>query len=49
MNSLQLSPQAAARELLARRKAVESLIDFTQYTNDLYRPAEHYLYATASW
>ena len=42
MNSLQLSPQAAARELLARRKAVESLIDFTQYTNDLYRPAEHH-------
>ena len=42
MSNLQLSPQAAARELLARRKAVESLIDFTQYTNDLYRPAEHH-------
>jgi len=42
MNSLQLSPQAAARELLARRKAVESLIEFTQYTNDLYRPAPHH-------
>jgi hypothetical protein len=42
MSNLQLSRQAAAFELLARRKAKESLIDFTKYTNDLYRPAPHH-------
>ncbi|MGM7308596.1 terminase large subunit domain-containing protein, partial [Acinetobacter baumannii] len=42
MTSLQLSPQEAAQELLARRRAKESLIAFTDYTNDLYEAAPHH-------
>ena len=42
MTSLQLSQQEAAQELLARRKARESLIAFTDYTNDLYEAAPHH-------
>ena len=33
---------AAARELLARRKSRTSLIDFTTYTNERYRTADHH-------
>lgn len=41
MNS-QLSPQIAANELLKRRSARKSLIDFTCYTNDSYKVANHH-------
>lgn len=41
MNS-QLSPQEAARELLARRKARESLVDFTTYTKPEFQVGEHH-------
>ena len=34
--------QLAAIELLNRRKARKSLIEFTKYTNDLYLPAAHH-------
>lgn len=40
--SLQLSPQAAAVELLTRRKARSSLIEFTKYTNPTYSAAPHH-------
>ena len=40
--NLPLSPQAAAVELLARRKARESLLAFTQYTNPGYQAAGHH-------
>lgn len=40
--SLQLSQQAAAAELLTRRKARASLLDFTAYTNPSYEAAEHH-------
>lgn len=40
--SLQLSPQAAATELLARRKARAGLIEFTKYTNPAYVAAPHH-------
>jgi predicted phage terminase large subunit-like protein len=40
--SLQISPQVAASELLARRKARQSLLAFTQYTNPAYEPAPHH-------
>lgn len=39
---MQLSPQQAAAELLARRKARTSLLAFTQYTNPAYEPAPHH-------
>jgi predicted phage terminase large subunit-like protein len=39
---LQISPQAAAQELLARREARKSLIKFTEYTNPSYEPANHH-------
>lgn len=39
---LQLSRQAAATELLARRKARLSLLDFSQYTNSAYIAAPHH-------
>lgn len=38
-----LSPQAAAAELLGRRKARAGLIDFTKYTNPSYEAAIHHL------
>lgn len=41
MNS-QLSPQQAASELLARRKARNSLISFSAYTNPAYIAAPHH-------
>ena len=41
MNS-PLSPQQAAQELLRRRRARSSLIDYSRYTNRAYRPAEHH-------
>lgn len=37
-----LSPQAAANELLARRKARARLLDFASYTNPAYQPAPHH-------
>lgn len=40
--SLQLSPQQAAAELLARRRARTSLLDFTRYTNPAYVAASHH-------
>jgi predicted phage terminase large subunit-like protein len=39
---MQLSRQDAAAELLARRKARESLLAFTQYTNPAYIAAAHH-------
>lgn len=39
---MNVSPQAAAAELLARRRARSGLIAFTEYTNDQYRPAGHH-------
>jgi predicted phage terminase large subunit-like protein len=42
MMSLLPSPQAAAAELLARRKARLSLLDFTAYTNPAYQAAPHH-------
>lgn len=42
MTSLQLSPQAAAAELLTRRKARISLLEFTKYTNPAYQAAPHH-------
>ena len=41
MNS-PLSPQAAAAELLARRKARAGLLGFTEYTNSAYVAAPHH-------
>lgn len=41
MNS-PISPQAAASELLARRKARTSLLSFAQYTNPAYEAAPHH-------
>lgn len=41
-NSLSLSQQDAARELLKRRRARSSLIDYARYTNTAYRPADHH-------
>lgn len=43
MTSLQLSPQAAAAELLARRQARAGLLAFTQYTNPAYVAAPHHV------
>lgn len=40
--NLQLSRQAAAIELLRRRRARGTLIDYARYTNRAYRPAEHH-------
>lgn len=42
MRPLQLSRQAAAVELLRRRRARENLIDYARYTNRAYRPADHH-------
>lgn len=42
MTSLQPSPQVAAAELQARRKARTSLLGFTQYTNPAYVAAPHH-------
>ncbi|HET8730491.1 MAG TPA: phage terminase large subunit [Moraxellaceae bacterium] len=42
MTSSQLSPQAAAAELLARRRARVDLIEFAKYTNPAYVPAAHH-------
>lgn len=42
MINLQLSQQAAATELLARRKARAGLLDFTAYTNPAYQAAAHH-------
>lgn len=42
MTNLQLSRQAAAAELLARRKARSGLLAFTQYTNPQYVAAPHH-------
>lgn len=39
---MQLSQQAAAAELLARRRARLSLLEFTQYTNPSYEAAAHH-------
>lgn len=41
-NSLKLSKQEAAAELLARREARRGLIGFTEYTYSRYRPADHH-------
>ena len=46
MTNLQLSPQAAAAELLARRKARVGLLAFTQYTNPTYVAAPHHVLIT---
>ena len=43
MTLLQLSPQDAAVELLARRRARQSLLAFTQYTNPNYQAAPHHV------
>jgi predicted phage terminase large subunit-like protein len=40
--SLQLSPAQAASELLARRRARNGLLAFTQYTNQSYEAAPHH-------
>jgi predicted phage terminase large subunit-like protein len=40
--SLQISPAQAAEELLRRRQARRSLIDFTRYTLPTYAPAAHH-------
>jgi predicted phage terminase large subunit-like protein len=40
--SFMLSPEEAAKELLRRELAHDSLIDFTRYTFRDYRPAEHH-------
>lgn len=40
--NLLVSPQAAATELLARRRARERLIPFAEYTNPAYRSAAHH-------
>lgn len=40
--NLPLSPQAAASELLARRKARAGLLAFTEYTNPAYQAAAHH-------
>jgi predicted phage terminase large subunit-like protein len=42
MQSLQVSRQDAASELLRRRTARRSLIDFTAYTSRTYQPASHH-------
>lgn len=42
MTSLQLSPAAAAKELLARREARVSLIGFTRYTFPRFQPGDHH-------
>lgn len=41
-NIVRITPQEAAQELLARRRARESLIDFTQYTKPDFRVGEHH-------
>jgi predicted phage terminase large subunit-like protein len=41
--SSKISPQAAASELLKRRGARKSLIDFTQYTMDGFQASDHHL------
>lgn len=48
MTSSQLSPQEAAAELLARRKARGGLLAFTQYTNHGYEPAGHHAEISAA-
>jgi len=42
MTNLQLSQQAAAQELLRRRRARANLIDYARFTNRAYRPAKHH-------
>ncbi|MEL6646633.1 MAG: terminase family protein [Pseudomonadota bacterium] len=42
MNSLQLSHQEAAKQLLRRRRARANLIDYARFTNRAYRPANHH-------
>lgn len=42
MTSSPLSPQAAAAELLARRRARADLLEFARYTNPAYVPARHH-------
>ncbi len=42
MTNSQLSPQEAAQELLQRRKAEQSLLAFTEYTNPYYVAADHH-------
>lgn len=42
IRNLQLSQQRAAQELLRRRRARESLIDYARFTNRAYRPADHH-------
>lgn len=42
MTSSPLSPQAAAAELLARRRARTDLVEFARYTNPAYVPARHH-------
>jgi hypothetical protein len=43
MKNLHVSPAQAAREVLARRKARKSLIDFTAYTKPDFEPSDHHL------
>lgn len=42
MTNYSISPAQAAKELLARQDASQSLIKFTEYTNPAYRPAPHH-------
>lgn len=42
MKNWQPSQQAAAKELLRRRRARANLIDYSRYTNPAYRPADHH-------
>jgi len=42
MQNSHISPQEAATELLKRRAARKSLINFTEYTNPDYQPAGHH-------
>ncbi len=42
MNSSLVSQQAAAKELLRRRRARTSLVDFSRYTHDGYIPTDHH-------
>lgn len=42
MKNLHVSPAQAAKEVLARRKARKSLIDFTTYTMPRFEPSDHH-------
>lgn len=48
MSSLQLSPQDAAKELLARRRGRTGLLDFTRYTYPKFEPGAHHATISAA-